>query len=201
MDYLVDRMREGGCTRLRVVTRPDKEDVIAHCGLLGAEVVLAHPTNVSESFLAGMDGLARDAIMLIGFPDTLWEPADGYRPLVQAVHDGCDVALGLFRIPASDLSRSDVVVFEDDGKVTRIDVKPVAPESAWIWGCAAAPVRTMAGLARAEWPGGYFDLLCQEGHDVHGIPLSDAWLDIGTREALREAETRHHRKLPTRPPD
>ena len=36
MDCLVERMRVGDCTRLRVVTRPEKDDVIAHAEKLGA---------------------------------------------------------------------------------------------------------------------------------------------------------------------
>jgi glucose-1-phosphate thymidylyltransferase len=191
MDHLVDRMRLGGCTRLRVVTRAEKEDVIAHAGALGAEVVLAHPQSVSESFVAGMVGLDDRDIALIGFPDTLWEPETGYVPLVRAVRDGRDVALGLFRIAPADLSRSDVVVFDERGRISGIDVKPAQPRSAWIWGCAAGRVGTWAGLPRAEWPGGYIDLLCKEGRDVVGFELSDAWLDIGTKDALERAAAFH----------
>jgi dTDP-glucose pyrophosphorylase len=187
MDYLAERMREGGCTELRVVTRPHKTDVIAQCDVIGATVVLAEPKTVSESFYAGMAGLADDDVVLIGFPDTIWEPLDGYRTLVEAVHDGWNAALGLFRPSSTDLARSDVVTFEPNGRILRIDVKPSAPTSTWIWGCAAATSATMAGLTRTEWPGSYFDLLCSEGHEILGVRLSDTWLDIGTREALRRA--------------
>jgi NDP-sugar pyrophosphorylase family protein len=137
-----------------------------------------------------MDDLADDDIVLLGFPDTIWTPEDGYESLVRALDDGGDVALGLFHIRAVDLPRSDVVVVADDGKVLRIDVKPDEPSSEWIWGCAAAGVTAMSGLDDTEWPGGYFDLLCREGRDVRGIPLSDVWLDIGTRESLVEADAR-----------
>ena len=183
MDYLVDRMRAGGCTRLRVVTSPEKADVIEHAQALSAETVLDHPASVSESLAAGMEGLAEDDIVLIGFPDTLWEPESGYRPLVDAVRDGCDVALGLFRTP--DLQRSDVVVFDDSRKIVGIDVKPIRPPSEWIWGCAAGRVQAWSGLGGTEWPGGYIDRLCRGGGDVRGVELSDIWLDIGTKEALR----------------
>jgi glucose-1-phosphate thymidylyltransferase len=189
MDYLVERMRAGGCTLLRVVTRPEKDDVIGHAGELGAEVVLERPRTVSESFLAGIAGLAEDDVVLIGFPDTIWEPVDGYRSLVAGVRQGADVAIGLFRIAAADLTRSDVVAFGEDGRIERIDVKPAEPPSEWIWGCAAGQARTWAGLTRAEWPGGYIDLLCREGRDVRGFTLSDVWLDVGTEDALRRART------------
>ena len=183
-DHLVERMRVGGCTTLRVVTRPEKSDLIAHAGEIGAEIVLAYPATVSESFLTGMSGLARNDIALIGFPDTIWEPLDGYRPVVGAVSKGADVGLGLFRIASSDLTRSDVVVFGQTGRIEGIDIKPANPPSDWIWGCAAARVETWAGLRRTEWPGEYIDVLCREGRNVQGFELSDVWLDIGTKEAL-----------------
>ena len=197
MDYLVERMRVGGASRVRVVTRPDKSDVIAHCEEIGAEVVLATPATVSASFRAGMNDLADDDIALIGFPDTLWEPVDGYLSLVSALNDDVDIALGLFRIPAPDLPRSDVVVLADDGRIARVLVKPTTPPSDWIWGCAAARVRAVSALARVAWPGEYFDILCSEGHVLRGVPLSDIWLDVGTKEALRRATTANPSAGPT----
>ncbi len=187
MDYLVERMRAGGCTRLRIVTRPEKTDVIAHAEEIAAEVVLGYPATVSASFLAGMAGVPDHDIVLIGFPDTIWEPVDGYRRVVAAVEEGADVGLGLFRIDPSDLPRSDVVVFDDEDRIAAIDVKPELPRSEYIWGCAAARAHMWAGLDREEWPGGYLDLLCREGRDLRGVKLSDEWLDIGTPDGLSRA--------------
>jgi glucose-1-phosphate thymidylyltransferase len=185
MDHLVERMRAGGCDRIRVVTRPEKHDVIAHVRTLNAEVKLGHPDSVSSSFLIGMDGLADDEIALIGFPDTIWKPIDGFRPLVAMVEAGCDVAIGLFQIDPADLPRSDVVVFGRDGSIAGVEIKPARPRSEWIWGCAAARVSMWAaGLAETEWPGEYIDVLCRQGRDVRGFKLSDVWLDVGTKEAL-----------------
>jgi glucose-1-phosphate thymidylyltransferase len=190
MDYLVDRLRAGGCTELRVVTRPEKRDVIAYAEQLGARVVLSYPRTVSASLVAGMDGLSNDDVVLIGFPDSLWEPQDGYRRLVGALEDRCDAALGLFRIGTSDLKRSDVVVLAgDDWRIAGIDIKPAEPRSEWTWGCAAVYARTLGGLGQTEWPGEYFDSLCREGSDVCGIPLSDVWLDVGTEAALNRANS------------
>jgi glucose-1-phosphate thymidylyltransferase len=189
MDHLVERMRVGGCTRLRVVTRPDKEDVITHAASLGAEVVLGRPETVSRSFLVGMDGLDGGDLVLIGFPDSIWEPMDGFRPLVAAVREGCEVALGLFRLPQHELTRSDVVVRGEAGRIEGIDVKPDAPASDWIWGCAAARARTWSGLVDFEWPGGFVDFLCRQGADVRGVELSDSWIDVGTPEALERVHS------------
>ncbi len=190
MDYLVERMRAGGATRVRVVTRAEKDDVIARADELGAETVLGNPETVSDSILAGTAGLRYDDIVLIGFPDTLWEPEDGYVSLVGAVAAGCEAALGLFRIAPSDLPRSDVVVFGPEDTIAGIEIKPAEPKSEWIWGIAAVRADTVAELGRAEWPGGFFDLLCREGRDVRGFALSDVWLDIGTKDALGIAHDR-----------
>jgi dTDP-glucose pyrophosphorylase len=187
MDYIVVRMRAGGCTRLRIVTRPEKEDVITHAVDLGAEVVLGHPESVSASLHAGIADLADDDIVLIGFPDSLWEPVSGYRRLVEAVRNGADVALGLFRIDPKHLTRSDVVVFGPKGTIAGVDVKPSVPASDWIWGCAAGRAALWAGLDQVEWPGALIDVLCREGRDVRGIELSDVWLDVGTKESLARA--------------
>jgi glucose-1-phosphate thymidylyltransferase len=184
MDHQVERMLAGGSTRLRVVTRSEKEDVIAHAAELGAEVVLARPETVSASFLAGMTGLEDDDVVLVDFPDTIWEPVDGFARLVAEVEEGCDAALGLFRIDASELPRSDVVVRDPTGRIERIDVKPAQPASDWIWGCAAARVSVWAGLGTSAWPGEYLDSLCREGRDVRGIELSETSIDVGTRATL-----------------
>jgi glucose-1-phosphate thymidylyltransferase len=188
MDYVVERMRHTDC-ELRVVTRPEKEDVIAHAKELGATIVLGYPTTTSESFAAGMEDLAPEDIVLIGWPDTLWEPEDGYVQLIEAVEEGHEIALGLFETP--DLERSDVLSFDESGRITGIHIKPADPPSTWIWGCAAARLRALAGLERKEWPGAFFNSLCQKGVELYALRLSDVWLDIGTREALERAVATH----------
>jgi glucose-1-phosphate thymidylyltransferase len=185
MDYVIDRMRLAGCGEVRIVTRPEKTDVVAHAEEIGATVVLAYPATPGESFARGIEDLAADDIVLIGWPDTLWEPEDGYVPLVEAVESGREIALGLFETP--DLERSDVLSFDDSGQITGIHIKPAQPPSNWIWGCAAARARALAGLDREEWPGAFFNSLCQNGVDLYGVPLSNVWLDIGTKEALEQA--------------
>ena len=69
-----------------------------------------------------MAGLAPEDIVLIGWPDTLWEPEDGYVPLVAGRREGHEIALGLFETP--DLERSDVLSFDGSGRITGIHIKP-----------------------------------------------------------------------------
>jgi glucose-1-phosphate thymidylyltransferase len=185
MDHLVERMRAAGADALRVVTRPEKADLVAHAEAIGAEVVLARPPDVAASLLAGLRGLADADEVLVGFPDSVWQPVDGYRPLLERLRAGADLALGLFGTP--DLARSDVVVCDPDGRVRGIAVKPAVPPSDRIWGIAAARAGTLrAALRPGTEPGVTFAALAAAG-DVRGVWLSDEWLDIGTPEALARA--------------
>jgi NDP-sugar pyrophosphorylase family protein len=186
MDYLLDRMRAGGCTEIRVVTRPEKQDVAAHARARGATVVLARPASVSESLLAGIEGLEPSVPVVFGFPDTLWEPLEGFARLLAKLEPGFEVALGIFR--AEDPGRSDVVTLEGD-RVTAIDVKPDRPASDLVWGCAAARANVLRGLEGRVEPGHYFDDLARN-HLVRAVRLEDPFVDIGTPEALHRARER-----------
>ena len=135
--------------------------------------VLAEPATVSESFAAGMGGLAEEDIVLIGFPDTVWQPEDGFQVLVRAVQSGCDARARPFPIPGA---RSPAFGRRGDRRIRK---GPRCPREAGraavglgVWGCAAARAGTMAGLAGAEVAGGYFGRLSVEGRDVRGFPLS-----------------------------
>jgi NDP-sugar pyrophosphorylase family protein len=183
MDYLLDRMRAAGCAEVRVVTRPEKRDVVDHARARGAAVVFARPASVSESLLAGREGLEEDVPVVFGFPDTLWQPGDGFSLLLAALRSGAAVALGIFR--TDDPWRSDVVALEGD-RVAAISVKPLRPTSDLIWGCAAAPAGRLEGLQGHSEPGQYFSELARQGL-VRGVRLSDPFIDIGTPESLRRA--------------
>jgi glucose-1-phosphate thymidylyltransferase len=182
MDFLIDRMEDAECGDIRVVTRPEKTDVIAHAENRGLSIVTAYPASVSESLLAGLEGTDPEDIILFGFPDTIWEPADGFVRLIARL-DGIEVALGLFL--GREPERSDVVAFGPSGVVTSIDVKPHQPTTNWIWGCAAARRRALDALVDDPEPGIVFDSMCSRGA-VAGVTLSESFVDIGTHEALHE---------------
>ncbi len=186
MDYLVDRMRHASCDEIRLVTRADKEDVVTRGRQLGLRVIEATPATAAESLGAGLGALDGEDVVLVGFPDTIWEPVDGFVRLMNALGDDVAAALGLFRTP--ELERSDVVSVDEGWRVTAVDVKPAQPRSEWIWGCAAAYARSIADVADSEDIGHHFSARARGGL-VRGVPLSDAWLDVGTREGLERALT------------
>jgi hypothetical protein len=184
MNYLLERLVLAGCTELRVVTRPEKRDVAENARRHGARVLEANPPSPAASLLAGMDGLDPADLVAFGFPDSIWEPLDGFRPLVELVENGSEVALGVFR--TSNVERPDVVELNARGAVTRIDVGSQARPPHLIWGCAAARVRALRGLRDQDDPGDHFSALCRTG-PIAGAFLSDSYIDIGTPRGMRIA--------------
>ena len=183
IDCLLQRMDAASCTEIRIVTRPDKRDVAEHARTCGATVVFARPATVTESLLAGLDGLSAETPVIFGFPDTLWEPIDGFVALLAALAAGAEVALGIFR--AESPRRSDVVTMEGE-HVTSIHVKPQEPPSELVWGCAATHARVLGGAEGWAEPGAYFDTLARQGL-VRGVRLADPFVDIGTPASSRRA--------------
>ena len=181
LDYCVDRMQFVTPERIRVVTRVAKSDLLAHATDLGLEVILAETRSSAHSIGLALAGLDSEDIVLIGFPDTLWEPVDGFRTLVDSISRGSDIALGIFH--SDEPERCDVVFLDHDNRVGSVLVKPSPAPSNEIWGCAAARRKALAGIEEFDQPGRFFDRKCAE-LTVTGVWLSDRFTDIGTPEQL-----------------
>jgi dTDP-glucose pyrophosphorylase len=185
MDYLIEQMQLAGCSELRVVTRPDKRDVIEHAQGFGATVIEGHPPSVTESLLLGLEGIGPRQTVLFGLPDILWEPVDGFKRLLAEINENCDLVLGLFR--GRELERSDVVVYDESTQlVSDVEVKPARPRSNLVWGCVAARKRALSGVERHPEPGYFFGEVAR-AEGVRGVYLSDYLLDVGTPEAMERA--------------
>lgn len=182
MDFLVERMRSGGCAEIRVVTRAAKRDVAEHARRLGATVIDARPPSPAASIVAGLRGLAHDDIVLLGYPDSIWEPVDGFVPLIELIESGSEAALGLFR--TTEVERPDVATLDGSGLVTSVDVGSETPPPHLMWGCATARARALRGLPEHDDPGDYLASLCRKV-PVPGVILSDTYLDMGTPTGLR----------------
>ena len=181
LEYLVERMRLAPAAEIRIVTRPEKRDVLEHARRLSLAAIEGRPATVAESVLLGLRGLAPDDAVLLGFPDTLWEPADGFSRLLTRLEDGVHAVLGCFGSPEPE--RSDVVIASEDGRVLAVQVKPGQPASDLVWGCAVARARALTGLAAHAEPGHLFDALAQTG-GVRCVRFPGELVDIGTPDSL-----------------
>jgi glucose-1-phosphate thymidylyltransferase len=181
LEHLVERMRRAPCSELRVVTRSEKRDVIALALGLGADVIEGRPSTVAASILLGLEGLEPDDVALVGFPDTLWEPVDGYARLLERLRPPAEVVLGLFEF--AEPERSDVVESGPAGVVARVRARPTSPSSNLVWGCLAARAGALADLAPGDEPGRHLDRLAREGR-VAAVRLEGELVDIGTPASL-----------------
>lgn len=182
IDFLIERMLIAGVEAVVVVTRPDKRDVVEHVTAAGADVALGTPRTVSESLLLGLERVRDADVALLGFPDTIWDPEDGFVRLVGAL-DEDDVALGVFG--SDEPERSDVAVLDGD-RVLEVHVKPPNPPGRLVWGCAAARVSALHALDRYADPGYLFDKLARSGR-VRAVRFPGRMIDVGTPEALAQA--------------
>ena len=182
VEHLLERLERGGADQIRIVTRPEKRDVVEYAQGRGLTCIMGAPPTVGASLGLGLAGLAPEDIVLFGFPDSLWEPLDGFARLRHAVEGGAEVALGIFA--TADPERSDVVVLDGSGtRVESIHVKDEEPPGRRMWGCLAARAGTLHGVDTAAEPGHFLDRLARDGR-VAGIDFETEFVDIGTPEAL-----------------
>jgi NDP-sugar pyrophosphorylase family protein len=181
-DYVVERMQAGGADEIRIVTRPDKTDVSAHAAQLGLSVLEAEPPTAAASVATALDGLADGDTVLIGFPDSIWEPVDGYALLVR---EPADLVLGVFSSPEPE--RSDVVELEG-AEVRAVHVKVAEPPGNLVWGAAAVRRGALDSLEASVELGHHFDRLARNGR-ARSVVFPGEFLDIGTREALARARS------------
>jgi glucose-1-phosphate thymidylyltransferase len=182
LTYLVERLRAGGCDPIRIVTRSDKKDIVALAKQLGTELVLGKPRSVSESLHEAMDGVSPNDVVQFGFPDTIWDPLDGFARLTSVLRPPFEASLGLFS--STDANRSDVVRFDENGVVQDIQVKPDGGASGWIWGCAAVLGAVVNAFLEDPEPGVTLNNLAAR-RLVVGVQLGDRFVDIGVPETFR----------------
>lgn len=181
MDYVVERLRAARCRELRVVTRPEKRDLAEHAREVGALVIEATPRTLSESIACGLDGLDASETVLVGLPDTIWEPVDGFARLLERLDGEIEVVLGVFE--SDEPERSDVVVLDEAGGVESVHVKQARPPGSLVWGCFAARVGALAGVEQYDEVGQFFGWLAESGA-VQAVLFPGKLVDVGTPEAL-----------------
>src|SRR5579883_2021732 len=130
-EYLVERMIAVGADQICVVISPEKTDVIKYFAEreYSAQifyVVQEAPHGVCDAvFRAEPFACGHDEV-LVGMPDTIWFPENGYRATLESLQKNkADVDLLLF--PVLNPEAFDSVVCDDNGFVQRIDVRDEHP--------------------------------------------------------------------------
>ncbi len=130
-EYLVERMLRAGADRLLFVISPGKSDIVEYYGgEVGAAricyAVQPRPAGLCDALFRAVPFVEPGEEVLVGLPDTVWFPVDGYTAL------GGGLSFLLFPVRSPELFDAVVTGPEDD--VREIQVKASAPSTRWIWG-------------------------------------------------------------------
>lgn len=139
--YLLEAMSKAGVQESFLILRPGKWDIPAYLGdgsqlnmrlaYLTVHVPFGVPFSLNQAY-----SFVQDAIVIMGFPDILFSPADAYSRLVARLQTSqADVVLGLF--PTEQPEKVGVVDFDDQGIVAGIYEKSQLTHLRYMWAIAA----------------------------------------------------------------
>jgi glucose-1-phosphate thymidylyltransferase len=192
-EHLVERMLRGGARRVCFVISREKADILSYYGGQIGEATIAYavqpqPAGLCDAIFRALPLIADDQPVLVGLPDTIWFPSDGFATLP---NDG----LSLLLFPVEQPEYFDAVSTDEAGNVEEIQVKQSGARSNWIWGGFKLPGRTLREL-HALWrePGRgdeYFGTLINawlaRGGRARGYRHGRAYVDVGTLHGYRAA--------------
>jgi glucose-1-phosphate thymidylyltransferase len=192
-EYLVERMITGGANKLCFVISPTKADILQYYGarLWGADiayVVQPAPGGLCDAVFRAAPLISRDECVLIGLPDTVWSPNDGFTRLPED-------ALSFLLFPVGHPELFDAVSADKSGNVLNIQVKQPHPPTHWIWGAIKVPGNIFHQLhelwLRPERRDEYFGTLINAwlagGGRALGIRAGRWYVDTGTVHGYRSA--------------
>jgi dTDP-glucose pyrophosphorylase len=198
-EHLVERMIRAGATRLAFVISPGKSDIVEYYGAgVGPAricyVVQPSPAGLCDALFRALPFVAPADQILVGLPDTIWFPEDGFL----ALGDG----LSFLCFPVERPELFDAVVAGPDGDVREIQVKAERPATRWVWGgfkLTGAILAELHGLfvergAQEPYVGTLVNAWLARGGAARAVRAGEAYVDVGTLDGYHAA----HRLLRAR---
>ncbi|MDQ6671109.1 MAG: nucleotidyltransferase family protein [Chloroflexota bacterium] len=205
-EFLVERMIHAGAERVCFILSPEKADIIPYYARHWAAprfcyVVQERPRGLCDALFRALPVLHNDEDVLIGLPDTVWFPVDGFNQLPPG-----QFSFLLFEV--DDARRFDAVLTHPDGGVREIRVKSEQPETNRVWGAFRMPARTFRSLHALwsepergdEYVGTLVNAYLARGGHAIGVPAGERYYDVGTVDGYRAAIDALRLSLPTHSP-
>ena len=197
-EYLVERMIAAGAEQICMVISAEKTDIMKYFAErdYAAQifyVVQQQPLGLCDALFRAEPFARQHDHVLIGLPDTIWFPENGYRAALDA-HPDAEVNLVLF--PVVDPSAFDAVVCDQLGYVQRVEVKKPEAQSHWIWGAVTAAGQAFHSL-KLLWQarhredlflGDLLNAYIAAGNVVRATHAGEHYMDVGTLEGYRTAQ-------------
>jgi dTDP-glucose pyrophosphorylase len=192
-EYLVERMIQGGASKICFVVSPGKSDILEYYGskVYSADVcytVQNQPSGLCDAIFRALPFISEDEHVLVGLPDTIWFPEDGFTYLEDGI-------LSFLLFPVDRPEFFDAVVTDEAGRVQEIQVKSQEAQSKWVWGAFKMPARVFADLHRLwlereksdEYFGTLVNAYLERGGQAAGVHAGRTYVDVGTVNGYREA--------------
>ncbi len=192
-EYLLERMTVAGANRICFVVSPGKSDIMQYFGGKYADAAICYavqqePNGLCDALFTALPFISAEDEVLIGLPDTVWFPIDGFRRLPPR-----RFSFLLFQVQRPELF--DAVVSDQHGVVSEVQVKVRKPDSDWVWGAFRMPGRTLASLydlwmmrePRDEYFGTLVNAYIAGGGSVNAAKAGEVYVDVGTLHGYHEA--------------
>ena len=192
-EYLVERMIAGGADRICFVISPGKSDIVEYWGGDAGPARICYavqpqPAGLCDALFRALPFVSPADELLVGLPDTVWFPADGFRALPAG-------GLSFLLFPVRRPELFDAVVHDPDGLVRAVQVKDPAPATSWIWGgfrLTGAVLASLHALWRARggrdaYVGTLVNAWLAQGGVARAVRAGEAYVDVGTLNGWHEA--------------
>jgi len=197
-EYLVERMIAAGADQICMVISAEKTDLIRYFAErnYAAEifyVVQQQPHGLCDALFRAQSFAVHHERVLIGLPDTIWFPENGYRPAISLLEGAADIGLLLF--PVSNPSVFDAVISDEHGYVQEVEVKRAKPHSHWVWGAVTSTGEAFHNLKllwesrhrQDEYLGHLLNAYIAAGNVVRATAAGEIYMDVGTLEGYHHA--------------
>jgi dTDP-glucose pyrophosphorylase len=192
-EYLVERMIKGGARKICFVVSPGKSDIFEYFGGEIGPATLCYTVQpaaagLCDAIFRALPFIDRSEVVVIGLPDTIWFPEDGFSALP-------DDRLSFLVFPVEHPELFDAVVSDEQSRVLRIDVKKADAGSSWVWGAFKMPGAVLHELYALwqrrersdEYIGSLVNAYLAEGGEALAVPAGEVYVDVGTLNGYREA--------------
>lgn len=192
-EYLLDRMLLAGATRICFVISPAKTDIMNYFGGQLGEASICYaiqpnPSGLCDAIFTALSFVAPGDDVLVGLPDTVWFPEDGFAHLPER-------AFSFLLFPVDRPELFDAVVTDQQDRVREVQVKTPEPNSNWVWGAFRVPARDLHNLhelwrerkQQDQYIGTLVNEYISRGGLVQAVRRGERYVDVGTLHGYREA--------------
>jgi dTDP-glucose pyrophosphorylase len=192
-DFLMERLILGGATRICFVISPEKSDILQYYSRSSWETSICYtvqrePAGLCDAIFHAIPFIDADEPVLVGLPDTIWFPEDGFCHLA-------DDRFSFLLFPVAEPQFFDSVEMDTRGAVTRIRVKDIHSQSNQIWGAFKMPGYVFRELHELwlergrsdEYIGTLVNEWIERGGEAWGVAAGATYCDVGTMRGYIDA--------------